>query len=192
MTYSLTKYLCAALLSIGLLSACSRPTAYFQPSSVYHVSQPEPVNLKVTVAEATAPAGPLAQATVTLSQLDAYVRSDRNLASNEKLNSHLNRAKKLLAASHEAGAPKVAPVATKKTIMQRLVLRKINRQLGKQLAPNQPEKALLAHTGQLIGGLVLLVGGLILLIAGTGTAAFIGLILALIGALGVILGFFGQ
>lgn len=49
-----------------------------------------------------------------------------------------------------------------------------------------------AHRGQLIGGLVLLIGGLILLIAGTGTVAFTGLILSLIGALGVILGFFGQ
>lgn len=192
MTYPLTKYLCAALISIGLLPSCTRPTAYFQPSSGYRASQPESVSLKGPVNDVNTPTVQLAQATMALSQIDAYVRSDRQLATNEKLHSHLNRARKLLASAHETRKPDIAQAATKKTLVERLMLRKINRQMGKQLAPNHPEKALLANRGQLIGGLVLLVGGLILLIAGTGTAAFIGLILALIGALGVILGFFGQ
>ncbi|MVM41885.1 hypothetical protein GO730_36450 [Spirosoma sp. HMF3257] len=71
------------------------------------------------------------------------------------------------------------------------MIRKINKQINRQLAPNHSEKTM-ANPVILIGGIVLLIGGLILLIAGTGTAAFIGLILALIGALGTILGLFGQ
>ncbi|MVM32818.1 hypothetical protein GO755_22445 [Spirosoma sp. HMF4905] len=71
------------------------------------------------------------------------------------------------------------------------MLKKINRQINHQLAPNHTEKTTIRPV-ILIGGIILLIGGLILLIAGTGTAAFIGLIIALIGGLGTILGLFGQ
>ncbi|AUD07342.1 hypothetical protein CWM47_16630 [Spirosoma pollinicola] len=70
------------------------------------------------------------------------------------------------------------------------MVKKINKHIRKQLAPNQPEKAMLSK-GKLIGGIVLLIAGLIMLIAGMGTVAFIGLILSLLGFLGVIVGLFG-
>ena len=43
----------------------------------------------------------------------------------------------------------------------------------------------------MIGASVLLIVGLLMLIAGTGTVAFIGLILSLIGALGILVNVFG-
>ena len=66
----------------------------------------------------------------------------------------------------------------------------MNKQISKQLAPNHPEKALIGK-GKLIGSLVLLVAGLLMLILGTGTLAFIGLIIGLVGALGVIVSVLG-
>lgn len=184
-----------ALFGILLLSSCHRPNAYFQPAAAYRADPPASAPLKMATADDKAPTEQLAQANATLAQVDAYVRNDQQLATNERLTHHLNRARNILASPHkipEPNATNVAGPSARNTLMGRLLVTKINRQLGKRLAPNHPEKTMLAHRGQLIGGLVLLIGGLILLIAGTGTVAFIGLILSLIGALGVILGFFGQ
>ena len=74
--------------------------------------------------------------------------------------------------------------------MQQLMLRKLNKHISKALAPSHPEKALVSK-GKLISSIVLLIAGLLMLIMGTGTLAFIGLIVGLIGALGTIVSLFG-
>ncbi|MBD2754011.1 hypothetical protein IC230_13975 [Spirosoma sp. BT704] len=71
------------------------------------------------------------------------------------------------------------------------MLKVINRKISRQLAPSRPEKAMVNRPIQVIGASVLLVGGLLLLILGSGTVAFIGLILSLVGGVGVIVGLFG-
>ena len=72
------------------------------------------------------------------------------------------------------------------------MFKKMNKQINRQLAPAHPEKAMLSRGYLIGGGAVLLIGGLLLLIIGTGTAAFIGLIIALVGAVGLILALVGY
>jgi hypothetical protein len=188
---TLTQHVCAALLGVAIFSSCSRPVAYFQRSSV----EPSVKTLATTVAEPTqavaAPTELLVKANETITQLDAYVRNDSKLATNKKLTEHMSRVKTLLTSTHGTLAAKASNAPQKTTLMERLMLKKINKQINRQLAPKHAEKSTISPV-ILIGGIVLLIGGLILLIAGTGTAAFIGLILALIGALGTVLGLFGQ
>ena len=74
--------------------------------------------------------------------------------------------------------------------IERLLLKKMNKKISKQLASNHPEKALV-NKGKLFGSLVLLIAGLLMLILGTGTLAFIGLIVGLVGALGVLVSVLG-
>lgn len=190
-----TQHLCIALLGAIILSSCSRPVAYFQRSSVdpartQALAVVEPSQTQTLAAEPSQ-TEVLAKATSTITQLEAYVRNDNQLASNKKLTERMSRVKSLLTPTHGTLTPKATNTPQKMNLMERLMLKKLNKKINHQLAP--------AHTAKttvnpviLIGGIVLLIGGLILLIAGTGTAAFIGLIIALIGALGTVLGLFGQ
>ncbi|WP_332369472.1 hypothetical protein [Spirosoma telluris] len=187
MTNTFTKYLCTTLLGMAILSSCSRPVAYFQRGPIEPLATAE---VELPQME-TAPTELMAKANATLTEVDAYIRNDSKLAVNEKLAKRMKQAKMLLMPTHGTLESKAVIAPHKMNVVERLMIRKINKQINRQLAPNHSEKTM-ANPVILIGGIVLLIGGLILLIAGTGTAAFIGLILALIGALGTILGLFGQ
>ncbi|GAB4044165.1 hypothetical protein [Spirosoma litoris] len=189
-----TQHLCVALVGAAILSSCSRPVAYFQRSSVDPSAKTQ--TIAATAPTPTLAAEPneteaLAQATTTMTQLEGYVRNDNQLASNKKLTARMSRVKALLTSTHGTLAPKTANTSQKMSLMERLMLKKINKKINRQLAPAHITNTTI-NPVILIGGIVLLIGGLILLIAGTGTAAFIGLIIALIGALGTVLGLFGQ
>jgi hypothetical protein len=85
---------------------------------------------------------------------------------------------------------KEANAAHHLTSVERLVLRKVNNKIRHQLAPNHPQKALI-NKGKLAGSLVLLIAGLLMLILGTGTLAFVGLIVGLVGAAGLVVSLIG-
>lgn len=95
-----------------------------------------------------------------------------------------------LGSTRETTSPATTHAVRKMNGVQRLLLKKLNKRIGQQLAPNHPEKALV-KTGKLVGSLVLLIGGLLMLILGSGTVAFIGLIVALVGGVGTIVSLFG-
>lgn len=193
MISTVSQHLCTALLGVALLSSCSRPVAYFQkgPAQPAAVHNTPAVALPVPVQTATAPIEPFTQVNATIHQVEALVRNDSKLLTNKKLSARMDRVKHLLASTHGTLVPTANTAPRKMNIVERLMLKKMNKKIGQRLAPNHPEKAMVANRIQLIGGIILLIGGLVLLIAGTGTAAFIGLIIALIGALGLILGLFG-
>lgn len=192
MTSQFTKHISVALLGIAILSSCSRPVAYYQHSPIVPYAVPATQTETTPVAEQTAEtATELAeQANATVAQIEAYVRQDSKLVANKKLNNRMVRVKNLLASSAGTISPVSLPTTRKMNVAERLILKKMNRKIGQQLAPNHPEKALV-KTGQLIGSLVLLIAGLVLLIAGSGTVAFIGLIVALVGAVGTIVSLLG-
>ncbi|GAB4015891.1 hypothetical protein [Spirosoma koreense] len=178
----------ALLVGIAVLSSCSRPVAYFQRGPV---ESSLPKASVVTIASPVQTANPAVrefpETDLTSTLAEASVGNTRNESTGQQLARHAVRAKSLLASPQ---ATKAVASSRKLNLVERLVLKKLNKKISKQLAPNHPEQAML-KTGTLIGSLVLLVGGLILLIAGTGTVAFIGLILSLIGAVGTIVALFG-
>lgn len=192
MTIALTKKMVAVLIGICILSSCSRPVAYFQRGPVESYAAPitQLETTHVSGQAVEAPTDLAAQANATVLQIEAYVRQDSKLVANKKLNERIVRVKNLLASTAGTVSPKASQTTHGMNVAERLISKKINRKIGHQLAPNHPEKVMV-KTGQLIGSVVLLIAGLVLLIAGTGTVAFIGIIVALIGAVGTIISLLG-
>ena len=200
-----TRQLLSALLLSMIFAACSRPIAYFQRGPVAHYNTPKTETVAaVTPTEAVQPAEtvatapvavatpvpvePVAQANVAMTQIEAYVRNDHKLATDKKLNQRMDRVKTMLASASTIETLTPSAKATRQmNAAERLMLKKIDKKISKQLAPNNPDKAMV-NGGLLTGGIILVLAGLLLLILTSGTAATIGLIALLIGALALVLG----
>lgn len=196
-----TKQLLASLLMIALFAACSRPVAYVQPSAREHFAtipaKAEPVSAvevpasavveTSTSAIAPTPAGQLAQASAALDQVDGMVRNDSKLATDKTVQKRLNRVRQFLSVT-SAKAAQTSSTTTaprKMNLMERMMLKKMDKKISKHLAPANPEKAM-AIKGILAAGAVLVLGGILLLLLTTGTGATIGVI-AIIGGLVLLL-----
>ena len=108
----------AALMSVALLSSCSRPVAYFQksqresftttasgpavaPTSVITETPAEqPAQAVAVIAEV-----PAVQAVAAVAQLDAMVSSDSKLAADKSVQKRMNRVKQMLATASEDEFP---------------------------------------------------------------------------------------
>ena len=189
-----SKSFFAALFGAAILSSCSRPVAYFQPSVREQFattgSQEAPMNVVETAAVETpaptvaTPAEQVAQATETLNQVDAMVRNDSKLSANKMVQKRLNRVRNVLAtASAKTSLSANGTTAPKKmSLMERFVIKKMNKKISKQLAPTNPDKAM-AIKGILALGAVVLIAGLLLLLLSTAGSAG-----ATIGVIGIIAG----
>lgn len=197
MKKTLTTYLSCLLAGGLLLGACSRPVAYFQRSSVGQratlpVAQPTVMALTAAAPVAAvgqAPINSLAStsSTATVDQLEAYVRNDAKLATSKTLIKRIDHIKSMVVASSIGHNQTQATTQHKATVLEKLMTKKVNAKINKHLSPNQPQKPMI-NGGLLGGSLVLVIVGLLLLLLTTGTVATIGLIAAVIGAIGVIFG----
>ena len=181
------KVLFSVLFAPLLLASCARQQAYFQPTAresfktapAVAVAQPAeiaPLAEAVSVVLQPAPAVQLAQAKQAISEVEAYVRNDSKLASNKKLTKRMTRLNELMTTSVEKTASETDVASTKKmNLMQRFMLKKMNKKISHQLAPANPEKAM-AVKGILALGAVILIAGLLLVLLTTGTGATIGVI----------------
>ena len=189
-----SKPLFAALLGTALISSCSRPVAYFQPTAREHYASTQtatpaiatpaeaaqPSVVVTTAPETTAPVNEqLAQTKQAVSQVEAYVRNDSKLASNKKLTKRMERLNELLTAT-SAKAPVTANAASAKktTLMERMMLKKIDKKIKNHVAPNEAK----AMDSNVRLGLIVGIIGLLLLILGNGG------VLAVIGAIGLVVG----
>ncbi|MVM28747.1 hypothetical protein GO755_01790 [Spirosoma sp. HMF4905] len=193
-----SKQLFAALLGLIIVSSCSRPVAYFQPSAREHiVAAPSPVapvvaaqpSVSQAAAETTSPVQQLAQANSSLNEIDALVSNNSKLASNKTVQKRLNRVRTLLAsASTKANlAPTETAAPKKMNLMERMMVKKMNKKISKQLAPANPDKAMI-NSGTLATGAVLVIVGLLLILLTTGTAFTVGVIALIVGAVLLLLG----
>lgn len=193
--------LAASLLMVTLFTACSRPTAYFQPTAREHFSRaakPAPVadlTSQVTLpevasAETVTPAStPVIQATQALDQVDALVRNDQKLAADKTVQKRMSRVRIMLATAVGKGnlSSTTGTTAKKMNLMQRLMVKKLNRTISKQLAPANPEKAMAIKGILAFGAVILLAGIIVLLVSSAGTTgATIGII-GIIGGLALLL-----
>ncbi|WP_460912035.1 hypothetical protein [Spirosoma areae] len=199
---TLSKCLCALLIGTAFMLSCSRPVAYFQPSAREHfaastaTTAPAPVaEISALVAETPAPAsvnssvGQLPEATVALNQLDALVHSDSKVVAHKTVQKRLNRVRNLLTAASAKTERSPTEISTPKkmNLLERLMVKKMNKQINRQLAPANPEKTMIS-TGTLATGAVLVILGLLLLLLTTGTGATVGLIALLAGAVVLLVG----
>ena len=135
MTSTFTQHLCAALLGVAVLSSCSRPVAYFQrgPVESFATSNKQPVATPVTTLDQ-----PLTQANSTIAQPEVYTSNDSKLATNKTVSKRMVRLTNLLTSTAGTMSPKATTAPHKMNLMERLVLKKMNKQISRQLAPNHP------------------------------------------------------
>ena len=189
-------------LGVAAMSSCSRPVAYFQPTARQKfATQPQtsiPVSQGVAIessseliapAEATpAPVESVIQAKQAVSQLETYVRNDAKLGSNRKLVTRLVRLNEaLVAAPQQSLAP--AQVTTKKiSFMERTMLKKLDKKIKHQLAPDQPK----AMNSNIRLGIIIGVIGLVLLLIGGGVLTALGIIGLVVGIVLIVLGYLNS
>ena len=193
---NVTQNLLAGLLMTALGVGCSRPVAYFQPTQHEHfattpavsaIADESPTNRPAEpLTTAPAPTDQIGQAQAALNQVDALVRNDNQLASDRTVQKRLNRVRTLLA-SAKAATPSAVTTTKKASLMERFMLKKMDKKINRQLAPNQPDKAMIS-SGTLATGAVLVIVGLLLLLLTTGTAATVGVIALIAGAVVLLLG----
>ena len=196
-----SKHLFAALLGVAALSSCSRPVAYFQPTAreqfksapteaVAVATPAQSVEVVAVETPAVAPVSvePTNQAKQAVSQVEAYVRNDSKLASNKKLAKRMDRVKSMLATTSAKTA--LAPTATastkKATLVERMALKRIDKQIKNKLSPERT----MAKSVLTIGAIIAIIG-LILIILNTATALgvialVVGLVLILLDLLNVV------
>jgi hypothetical protein len=201
-----SKHAFAALLGLVVMASCSRPVAYFQRGPVDHYTStkvadatpvtpvadaaPEAVITEapvvvptsdVTVANAEAQ---LAQAKTTMNEVEAYVRSDNKLASNKKLTKRMERVKTML---NSVSAQKLVTTASAKkaSLVERMVAKRLDKQVKNKLAPESPAKAM--ARSMLTIGVIVGVAGLLLLLIGNTAGAIIGGIALVVGIVLILL-----
>nr|WP_157618538.1 hypothetical protein [Spirosoma spitsbergense] len=191
-----SKSLMAALIGTALISSCSRPVAYFQPTAREQfksvqseivtptdVATMQPVTEKVAASEATVvvqnatPAEQVAQAKQAVSQIEAYVRNDNKLASNKKLVKRMDRVKQLLSntSANDASSLK-ATSAQKNSLIQKVMLKRVDKKIKNHLSPERTMAKSLLTIGLIVG-----VIGLVLLLVGTGGLATLGYVALIVG-----------
>ncbi|GAB3259714.1 hypothetical protein GCM10027347_23540 [Larkinella harenae] len=206
---TLSKLAVYSLLSTALLSACSRPYATYQKMPVerfgsrQEVSAPQaPSTASENVAALTveAPAVTPAETATPLTtaaalknveqQLqEAVARNDNKLAGSKKVEKRMARVQNLLAEASAKAAnttdntKAAAMTSTKKmNLAERMMMKKVDKQLKKSLAPEEAK----AMSRTLKAGIIVGVVGLLFALLFGGVLGLLG-ILMLIGGLVLIL-----
>ncbi|QKZ14429.1 hypothetical protein [Spirosoma sp. KUDC1026] len=205
-----SKHAYAALLGLVVMASCSRPVAYFQRGPVEHYkttttvaaatpvveTAPEAVVVETPAVAVAAPASSpsgmtvaeaeaqLAQAKTTMNEVEAYVRNDNKLASNKKLTKRMERVKTML---NSVSAQKLATAASTKkaSLMEKMVAKRLDKQVKNKLAPEHPAKPM--AKSMLTIGIIVGVAGLLLLLIGNGAGVVIGGIALVVGIVLILL-----
>ncbi|MBO0936151.1 hypothetical protein J2I47_06295 [Fibrella sp. HMF5335] len=193
-----TKHVFFALSLTALLGSCSRPTATFQPSHAQRFYSPQPTATVVTTTnDAVAEAAPAVESTPVATATPAATKADienvlvkaeamastkATATESRKLNRRIAKIREVLAKAPEA-APATNASAKKNTLVQRMMLKRMDTKMKNQLAPEKPMAA-----STLTAGIVIGLIGLLLLLLTTGTAATLGLIGLIVGIVLIILG----
>ncbi len=143
--------------------------------------------LPVTAPE---PSAEVAPQTVhgALAAYEAVAKADNKLtvSDKQKLDKRMGRIKQLLATTSFTEASANA-TTHKTTAMERMMVKKINKKIQQKMSPEKTQKAQL-NTGVLTGGAVLVILGLLLLLLTSGTAATLGLVSLIVGAVLLLIG----
>ncbi|QMW00167.1 hypothetical protein [Spirosoma foliorum] len=175
---TITQHLLGSLLLLLLVTACSRQPAYFQASHRdYHVPASPQTSWSKALTEEAHVSSQVASTDSAFNQLEVLVRNDSELATNKTVQKRLNRARILFTSSStKANVASTETVAHKKmTFMERMMVKKLNKKISKQLAPSNPEKSL-ASKSILALSIVLIVAGILLLALTSGGGFALGAI----------------
>ncbi|GAB3940303.1 hypothetical protein GCM10028805_01850 [Spirosoma harenae] len=124
-----------------------------------------------------------------MDQVDALIRQESKLAANKTVQKRLGRIRTMLASAavNVERTPATTTAPKKMNLVERLMVKKLNRKITKQLAPAHPDKSL-AIKSILTLGAVLVLGGLLLMLLTTGTGFAIGVIALAAGLVCLLVG----
>ncbi|WP_460636563.1 hypothetical protein [Larkinella harenae] len=193
-----------ALIATVLFSACSRPYATYQKMPVEHFGSKAPKATQTLPAEtitaevqqndaltssseAITVTQQAADLAVAQKAIDQVVASTANKATANKVQKRMARIQSMLAAetSQADQTTKKASVAKKPNLVERLMLKNVDKKIKKTLAPSHPNAPKAVNIIVTIGAIVALLG-LILWLATTSTGIgvtllLVGLVLLLVG-----------
>jgi len=195
MTSMFNRYLygCALLIVVAAFSSCSRPVAYFQrtPVNLLTTLNTQPISGSPLNQVITSPIRPDMKANTTISQLEFVARDNNKLALTKTLSKHTDRVKTWLVSTHETIKPPGNYTVGGMRTVERGIVKKDSETKRGQFIPSVTKKAR-ANWIKLIGGIILLVVGGTIMLAGPGSIFFLGLVVALFGFVGVIVGLFAE
>ncbi|CCH52243.1 hypothetical protein BN8_01228 [Fibrisoma limi BUZ 3] len=198
MKISTQRYL-LVLMSASFFMACSRPYATFQRADREYFTTAKAVETPVSTTTPEAPVSldvpstsvqpastPGIQA-VQQQLNDAVAKNDNKLVESRKVQKRLAKVQQLLTAAGQNQSAVASTKATntrKITLVERLMTKKLDKQIHKKLAP----KKATANTTILATGAVVVIIGLLLILLTAGTANTIGVIALLAGAIILLVG----
>ncbi len=195
---TLTRNAFFAFAAAAMMTACSRPYATVQrtqterfyseakaapiaqPKTTEEVAVATPVE---TPAAVDAPTAAQVEATKqVVDQIEAYAANNKELASNKKLEKRMARVKQLLNEATTAKSANTLQTTKKATLMERMMTKKIDKQIKKHMAPDEAKVMDRATRAGIIIGIV----GLLLSLLFGGVLGLLGLLM-LIGGIVLIL-----
>lgn len=194
---TLTRNAFFAFAAAAMLTACSRPYATVQRTQTEHfsskvkpatVEQPvvavQEVNTTEASAVAVTPAAEVEATKQAVAQIEAFAAANNELAGNKKLEKRMARVKAMLteATQTQTLSPNALQTTKKMSLAERVMTKKIDKQIKKHMAPDQAKALDRATRSGIIIGIV----GLLLSLLFTGVLGLIG-VLMLIGGIVLIL-----
>jgi hypothetical protein len=198
---TITKHMLLAFAGVSLFTACSRPYATYQrtaPTTYYTATTPSaPTTVAVVETPAVAPsasvvtdanpvAAPVAAEKPAVAiqavqqQLNEAVASRKIDVTDKKVQKRMARVQELLAKAGEKSVVGSSAPARKLSLAERMMLKKMDRQIKNKLAPERTmAKSVLTI------GLVIAIIGLILIVLNTATA--LGVIALVVGLVLIVL-----
>ena len=183
-----------ALAVVALLSSCSRPYATFQKTTPERftanqtVTAPIMAEPAVTIpapeatVEAVTPATRPATVNEALDQLEAVASAKAGPSETQKIQKRIARLRTMMILAEGKSSPSTATAAPKLNLMQKLVMKTIDKKIRHEMAPKKPQAA----TSILTIGAVLVIVGLVLFIAGGNNGIASGVLVA--GAIVLLIG----
>lgn len=186
-------YLGALLIVIAALPSCRHPVAYVQrtPVNLPTTRDTQPVPVPPLNQVIISPMGQAIKANTTTPQLEFVARNNNKLAPTKTLSKRMDRVKTWMASTHETVTSQGNYTNGRVNLVQKGMVQKTSETKRGELVPGTIKKAK-ANWIKLIGGVVLLVVGVAIMLAGPGSIFFLGLVVALFGFVGIILGLFAE
>ncbi|WP_240699513.1 hypothetical protein [Spirosoma sordidisoli] len=181
------------LVVIAALSACSRPVAYFQraPVNLLTTRNTHIVSLPPLTQAIISSIRPVIKADTSTSELEFVARNNNKLIPNKPFSKHMARVKTWMTSTQATATLSGNYTADRLNTVEKVMVKKTGEKKSGQLAPSGTTKAR-ANWIKLIGGAILLVAGVVIMLTAPGSIFFLGLVVALFGFVGVILGLFAE
>ncbi|WP_234735043.1 hypothetical protein [Tellurirhabdus bombi] len=193
--------LASTVVVAAFFASCSRPYATYQrmPVERFSAETPKPATQPVVAEAVTAPVEKVEEPTLVaaaapvvktqdIQQLNDAIAKNSAALEDKRVQKRMARVQELLTSAAAKSNVAAAPAAPKKmNMVERMMLKRLDKKIQKHLAPESPQKPML-NSGLLAAGAVFVIVGLLLTLFATGTAATVGVVGLIVGAIILLIG----